>query len=103
MVKSLTLNFIWRIRLRLRAEGKKLWDKGDKLRNKGEKLCDEGKKLQDEGNKLRNQGQTLRDEGNKLWIAAILEMHNSTKMEWFSVDGKSDSGCILESGERFDP
>ena len=73
--KSLGLGFIWKLRLKLRAEG--------------DKLCAEGAKLRAEGDKLRA-------EGDKLWAEAILEVHGNIKIEW------TGKGCKLETGEVFE-
>jgi hypothetical protein len=87
--KSLTLNFIWKIYLKLYAEGGKLYAEGDKLRAEGGKLYAEGGKLYAEGGKLYA-------EGDKLWAEAILEVYGNIKLEW-----KSGTHCILETGEEF--
>ena len=73
---GLSLNFIWKLRLKLRAEGSK--------------LCAEGSKLW--------------AEGNKLWAEAILEVYGNIKMEWenYNVE-KKDYECHLETGEIFKP
>ena len=79
--KSLSLSFIWNIRLSLRAEGDKLWA--------------EGSKLWAEGSKLRAEGDKLWAEGDKLWAEAILEVYGNIKIEWINDD------CYLETGEVF--
>ena len=87
---KLWLDFIWKVRLRLRAEGDKLWAEGNKLRAEGDKLCAEGDKL--------------RAEGDKLWAEAILEFYGNIKMEWKDYCfKKKDSECHLETGEVFYP
>jgi len=86
------LSFVWKIRIKLQAEG-------DKLQAEGSKLWDEGSKLQAEGSKLWAEGSKLWAEGDKLWAEAILEVHGNIKMEW-KWTGKSDE-CHLETGEIF--
>ena len=95
--KPLGLEFIWKIRLKLRAEGDKLRAEGSKLRAEGDKLWAEGSKLWAEGNKLRA-------EGNKIWAEAILEVHGNIKIEWKNYnEEKKDYECHLETGEVFRP
>ncbi len=79
--KSLNLEFIWKVRL-------KLWAEGDKL-------CAEGCKLRAEGCKLWAEGDKLRAEGDKLWADVILEVYGNIEVEW---KGKN---CYLETGEVF--
>lgn len=69
------LNFIWKVRLRLFAEGVKLRAKGDKLRA----------------------------EGNKLWAVAVLVSYGNIKMEWQYVAVKDSYRCVLENGEVYEP
>jgi hypothetical protein len=87
--KQLSLNFIWSIRNKLRAEGNKLWAEGEKLRVEGEKLRVEGNKLW--------------AEGDKLWAEGILEVYGNIKLEWRYVSKKNDYECKLETGEIFRP
>ena len=95
--KTLGLQFVWNIRLKLRAEGNKLWAEGDKLWAEGDKLYAEGSKLWAEGSKLWA-------EGDKLWAEAILEVHGNIKLEWKNWDSeKEDYECHLETGEIFRP
>ncbi len=68
------LEFVWKYRLqvyaegnKLYAEGNKLYAEGDKLYAEGDKLRAEGDKLWAEGNKLWAEGDKLRAEGDKLW------------------------------------
>ncbi len=83
MKKALGLNFIWRIRIKLRADG-------DKLRADGDKLWADGAKL--------------RADGDKLWAEAILEVHGNIKLEWKNYNSdKQDYECHLETGEVFKP
>ena len=69
--KSLGLSFVWKLRLKLRAEGDKLRAEGDKLRA----------------------------EGDKLWAEAIIEVYGNIKIEWIYNNDKYD--CKLETGEVF--
>ena len=89
--KTLGLDFVWKIRCRLRAEGSRLRAEGFKLRAEGSKLWAEGFKLWAEGSNLRA-------EGDKLWAEGILEVHGNIKIEWIS-----DTECQLETGELFKP
>ena len=80
---SSSLQSVWNIRIRMRAEG-------DKLRVEGDKLWAEGYKL--------------RAEGDRLWAEAILEVCGNIKLEWKNWDSeKQDSECHLETGEVFKP
>jgi len=107
--KQISLQFIWNLRLKLRAEGNKLKAEDNKLRAEGNKLRAEGNKLRAEGNKLRAEGNKLwaegdklRAEGNKLWAEGILEVYGNIKLEWKNYDvGKQDYECHLETGEIF--
>ena len=74
-MKNLGLDFIWKIRL-------KLWAEGDKLRAEGDKLWAEGNKLW--------------AEGNKIWAEAILEVYGNIKIEW-----REEHECHLENGEIY--
>ena len=80
--KELSLGFIWKIRLKLRAEG-------DKLRA--------------EGNKLWAEGDKLWAEGDKLWAEGILEVYGNIQLEWKWRAEKNDYACELETGEIFEP
>jgi hypothetical protein len=73
--KKLPLSFIWKIRL-------KLWAEGNKLREEGDKLMVEGDKLRAEG---------------------VIEAHGNISMTWEFRDGKKDFACILETGEVLEP
>jgi len=102
--KSIGLEFVWNIRLKLWAEGNKLRAEGDKLRAEGDKLWAEGDKLRVEGNKLWAEGNKLRAEGDKLWAEGILEVYGNIKLEWKNYSSeKQDSECHLETGEVFRP
>jgi cell division protein FtsB len=103
VLKEISLSFIWRLRLKLRAEGNKLRVEGNKLWAEGDKLRAEGDKLRAEGNKLRAEGDKLRAEGNKLWAEAIIEAKGNIKIEWIWRDKKQASACKLETGEVFEP
>ena len=96
--KTLGLDFVWKIRCRLRAEGSRLRAEGFKLRAEGSKLWAEGSRLRAEGDKLRAEGDKLWAEGDKLWAEGILEVHGNIKIEWIS-----DTECQLETGELFKP
>ena len=69
------LQFNWGLRVKLLAEGNKLWAEGDKLRA----------------------------EGNKLWAETILEFCGNIKIEWIWDKNKNDYSCKLENGEVFNP
>ena len=97
------LQFNWKIRIGLRAEGDKLRAEGDKLRAEGNKLWAEGDKLWAEGDKLRAEGDKLRAEGDKLWAETILEFCGNIKLEWIFIEKKIDYSCKLENGEVFNP
>ena len=72
--KQISLQFIWNLRLKLRAEG----------------------------NKLKAEGNKLWAEGDKLWAEGILEVYGNIKLEWKNYDvGKQDYECHLETGEIF--
>ena len=114
---GIALAFIWNIRLKLRAEGNKLWAEGNKLLAEGNKLLAEGDKLRAEGNKvraegnklwaegdkLRAEGDKLWAEGDKLWAEGILESKGNIKLEWKYRTDKNDYSCTLETGEVFEP
>ena len=88
--KELGLNFIWKTRLGLWAEGNKLLAEGNMLRAKG--------------NMLRAEGDKLRAEGDKLWAEAILQVYGNIKLEWKNYDNeKNNYECHLETGEIFKP
>ena len=88
--KALGLEFIWKIRLELRAEGNK--------------LRAEDNKLWAEGGKLRAEGGKLWAEGDKLWAEAVLEVYGNIKLEWKNWSAeKQDYECHLETGEIFKP
>ena len=121
--KKLGLEFIWKIRLRLYAEGKKLRIEGERLRVKSKKLhakanklwkgdefCVEGSKLQAEGDEFCAEGDRLCAksnklcaEGDRLWIKAILEVYGNIKLEWIWRVEKENYACKLETGEIFEP
>ena len=109
--KTLDLNFIWGIRLSLRAEGDKLcaegsnfYAEGNKLRAESSKLCAEGNKLCAEGNKLRAEGNKLCAEGSKLWAEAIIQLYGNIQLKWKNYNlKKNDHECHLETGEVFKP
>ena len=79
---SLSLQFVWGIRCRLRAEGDKLWAEGAKLWAEGDKLW---------------------AEGAKLWAEGILEVYGNITLKWEWIETKQDFRCELETGEVFEP
>ena len=102
--KALGLEFIWKIRLELRAEGNKLRAEDNKLWAEGGKLRAEGAKLWAEGAKLWAEGSKLWAEGDKLWAEAVLEVYGNIKLEWKNWSAeKQDYECHLETGEIFKP
>ena len=76
---SVSLAKVWRLRLRLRAEGDKLWAEGAKPWAEGEKPWAEGDKL--------------RAEGDKLWAEGVIEAHGNVIINWTS------DGCVVEGVE----
>ena len=96
--KELGLEFIWKIRLQLRAEGNKLWAEGNKFwGTKGAKLYTRDVKLCAEGNKLWA-------ESNRIWAEGILAVYGNITLEWKNYSSKkNDSECHLETGEVFKP
>ena len=92
-----SLQFVWKKRLELRAEGNKLQAEGFKLWVAGEKLCTKGEKLLIEGYKLYTKG-------NELWEKAIKEVYGNIKLEWKNYNSeKGECECHLETGEIFKP
>lgn len=73
------------MRLKLWADGYKLWAEGDKLRADGDKLWADGYRLL--------------AEGNKLWADGIIEFYGNIKIEWKIKSGVS--GCELENGDFY--
>jgi hypothetical protein len=71
MEKKESLQSIWNIRLKLKAEGDKLWTEGDKLDA----------------------------EGDKLWAEGVLAVYGNIKMKW-EFNGEKYT-CELETGEVF--
>ena len=94
-MKTINLEFVWKIRLKLRAESNKLRAEGDKLWAEGDKLCVEGNKLGAEGSKLRAEGDKLYAESNKLWAEAILKAYGNVTVEW------KDNGCLVNSKDFY--
>jgi uncharacterized coiled-coil DUF342 family protein len=102
--KELSLNFVWGIRLSLRAESDKLRAESDKLRAESDKLWAESDKLRAESDKLWAEGDKLRAEGDKLWAEAILSVYGNIEMEWKNwSEEKQSHECHLETGEVFYP
>ena len=83
MLKELSLMFVWKLYIKLYAEGDKLYA--------------EGKKLYAEGDKLYA-------EGDIIWIGAIIEAFGNIKLEWKNFDKKYQSyECHLGNGLVFKP
>ena len=78
---------------------RKQWDERLRLRAEGDKLYSEGDKLYAEGNKLHAEGDKLYAEGRKLWACAILEIFGNITLEWLYRDGGMD--CLLGNGELY--
>ena len=72
---TIDLRFVWKLRLKLIAEGSKLSADGDGLWA--------------EGNRLRA-------EGDKLWAEGILESYGNVAVEW-----KSDTHCIVNGTDEY--
>ena len=89
MATSCLLEFVWKHRCTLWAEGYKLRADGYKLRAEGDKLWAEGDKL--------------RAEGDKLWAEAIISVYGNISLTWEYVVEKHDSRCTLENGEVYEP
>ena len=129
--RQFELQFIWKHRLQLRAEGDKLRAEGDKLyaegyklraesdklRAESDKLYAEGDKLRGEGYKLRAEGDKLRTEGDKLRAESgkLYAEGNKLRAEgdklWaeailyfignIEITWNNSNHCILETGEEF--
>src|SRR3972149_2592305 len=80
---ALSLDFVWRYRLQLRAEVDKLWA--------------ESSKLWAEGDKLRAESDKLRAEGGKLWAEAIIEACGNVQIECVYRSAKQEAACKVES------
>ena len=89
-MKIISVGFVWKIRLSLRAEGDKLWAEGNKLWAEGDKLRGEGSKLWSEGSKLWA-------EGDKLWAEAVIEAYGNVTIEWHS-----HTKCTVDGIDTFD-
>ena len=76
------LDFVWKNRLVLWAEGDKLWA---------------------EGNKLWAEGNKLKAEGDKLWAEAVLSFCGNVTIQWRWAEGKQSPACELECGLIFEP
>ena len=72
---TISLLFIWKLRLSLRADGDKLWTDGAKLRADGDKL---------------------RADGDKLWAEAVIEAYGNVTIEWHSL-----TSCTVNGTEKF--
>lgn len=95
-MKTISLNFIWGIRLKLRAEGDRLWAEGSKLRADGDNLWAEGDRLRAEGSKLWAEGSKLRADGDKLWAEGVIEAYGNVPIEW-----KSSTHCIVDRKDEY--
>jgi hypothetical protein len=117
------LMFLWEIRLKLRAEGSKLYTEGsklytegsklraegdklysedDKLYAEGSKLYTEGSKLYAEGSKLRAEADKLYAEADKLWAEGILGFYGNITLEWKNWNKEhNDFECHLSNGEIY--
>ena len=69
---TVSLLFVWRLRLSLRAEGATLRAEGDTLWAKGDKLWAEGA--------------TLWAKGDKLWAEGIIEAYGNVMVWWVSAE-----------------
>jgi hypothetical protein len=96
-MKTISLRFVWKLRLSLRAEGNKLWAECDKLLAEANKLRAEGNKLWVEGNKLWAERDKLWAEGDKLWAEAVIEAYGNVTIEWHS-----DTKCTVDGTDIFD-
>ena len=88
---TITLAFVWRLRLSLKAEGSKLKAEGSKLWDEGSKLYAEGDKLWAEGSTLWAEGSKLKAEGDKLWAEGVIEAYGNVPIEWHSSES-----CTVE-------
>ena len=79
---TVSLSFIWGIRLGLRAEGERLRAEGAKLRAEGERLW---------------------AEGDRLWAEGVIEAHGNIRLSWEFRPAKKACACVLETGETFEP
>ena len=109
--KKNNLKSIWKKRLKIRAEGYKMWAEGykmwaegNKMRAEGDKMWAEGNKMWAEGDKMFGEGYKMRAEGDEMWAEAIIEVYGNIKMEWKNWDEKKeDYECHLKTGEIFRP
>ena len=94
--QNATLAAAWKMRLRSRAEGDKLYTESDKLYT-------ESAKLYAESDKLCAKGAKLSAEGDKLWDEAILNVHGNVRLEWKNWNEAHQSyECHLDNGEVYD-
>ena len=95
MNNNLKLLFVWKKRLKLRAECRKLY-----VENK--KLYAEDKKLYVKCDILWARGDILWVRGSKLWVEAILNIYGNIIIEWKNWNKKHQSyECHLENGEVY--
>lgn len=83
-MKTISIGFIWKLRLMLRAKGNTLWAKG---------------------NTLWAEGDTLKAEGDTLRAEAVIAAYGNVTIEWHSntkctVDGTDVFDDIDEKGNR---
>ena len=74
-MKTISIGFVWKLRLALWAEGNKLWA---------------------EGNKLRAEGNKLWAEGDKSWAEAVIEAYGNATIEWITPEK-----CIVNGTDTY--
>ena len=74
-MKTISMGFVWKLRLALTAEGDKLTA---------------------EGNKITAEVDKLRAEGNKIWAEAVIEAYGNVTIEWIT-NGK----CIVNGTDTY--
>jgi len=79
----------WENRLKLKAEGNKLWAEADKLRAKADKLWAESNKL--------------RAKADKLWVKEIIKCYSDITIKWIWRPNKQSNACKLENGDIYEP
>lgn len=72
------------------------WDMRIKLRAEGRKLYAEGNKLRAEGNKLYAEFDKMYAEGDIAWFTAVIKEYGNITVKW---DGQS---CILPNRDRYE-
>jgi len=81
-MKTISIGFVWKLRLALRAEGVKLRAEGGKLRAEGDKLWAEWNKL--------------RAEWDKSWAEAVIEAYGNATIEWITPEK-----CIVNGTDTY--